>query len=94
MTVTEPVRYATGSHSSGVSARAGLFVGSLWVDAVSVQEALDRIAELVDKAKKDLDAFALANDARMYKLFKACVDPQSDLRTIVKSRVGPRSGTV
>jgi sister-chromatid-cohesion protein PDS5 len=48
----------------------------------------------VDKAKKDLDAFALANDARMYKLFKACVDPQSDLRTIVKSRVGlARSGT-
>jgi hypothetical protein len=41
----------------------------------------------VDKAKKDLDAFALANDARVYKLFKACVDPQSDLRTIVKSRV-------
>ncbi|RSH92189.1 hypothetical protein EHS25_008604 [Saitozyma podzolica] len=40
----------------------------------------------VDKAKKDLDAFALANDARVYKLFKACVDPQSDLRTIVKSR--------
>jgi sister-chromatid-cohesion protein PDS5 len=40
-----------------------------------------------DKAKKDLHAFADANEQRLYKLFKTCVDVQSDLRTIVKARV-------
>jgi sister-chromatid-cohesion protein PDS5 len=39
------------------------------------------------KARKDLDAFAAANDPRLYKLVKGCVDPQSDLRTIIKARV-------
>jgi len=41
-----------------------------------------------DKARKDMEAFAAANEQRLYKLFKACADPQTDLRTLVKSRVG------
>jgi hypothetical protein len=40
-----------------------------------------------DKARKDMEAFAAANEQRLYKLFKACADPQTDLRTLVKSRV-------
>lgn len=40
-----------------------------------------------EQAKKDMEAFAAANEARLYKLFKACADPQTDLRTLVKSRV-------
>ena len=40
-----------------------------------------------DKAKKDMEAFAAANEVRLYKLFKSCADPQTDLRTLVKSRV-------
>lgn len=43
-----------------------------------------------DKARKDMEAFAAANEARLYKLFKTCADPQTDLRTLVKSRVRPR----
>ena len=42
------------------------------------------------KARKDLEAFADANDARLYKLVKGCVEPQSDLRQIVKAKVSPR----
>lgn len=42
------------------------------------------------KAKKDLNAFATANEPRLYKLLNALFDPQSDLRTIIKSKV--RSG--
>ncbi|ORX33887.1 armadillo-type protein [Kockovaella imperatae] len=38
------------------------------------------------KARKDLEQFAAANEARLYKLFKACVDPQSDLKTLTKAR--------
>ncbi len=41
-----------------------------------------------DKAQKDMEAFAAANDQRLYNLFKTCADPQTDLRTLVKSRVG------
>jgi hypothetical protein len=50
----------------------------------------------IDRAKKDMDAFAAANDARLYKLVKACVDPHSDLKTIVKSRVrtSPSCGSI
>lgn len=40
-----------------------------------------------DKATKDMEAFAAANEARLYKLFKTCADPQTDLRTLVKARV-------
>jgi sister-chromatid-cohesion protein PDS5 len=39
------------------------------------------------KAKKDMEAFAAANESRLYKLFKSCVDPESDLRTLVKAKV-------
>nr|WJN24946.1 cohesin maintenance factor [Tranzscheliella williamsii] len=39
-----------------------------------------------DKAKTDLHAFAKLNDARIYKLLRACFDTQSDLKTLVKSR--------
>ena len=38
-------------------------------------------------AKTDLEAFADINEPRLYKLFKACADPQSDLKTILQSRV-------
>lgn len=52
---------------------------------------IDAIARLLfadeHKAKKDMMAFAKANEPRLYKLFKAMVDPQSDLRTIMKSKV-------
>lgn len=41
-----------------------------------------------EKAKKDLEAFAKLNEPRLYKLFKDLVDPKSDLRTIIKSKVG------
>lgn len=34
-----------------------------------------------------MEAFASYNDARLYKLFRSCADPQSDLRTLIKSRV-------
>ena len=39
------------------------------------------------KAADDLLGFAKANEPRLYKLLGACFDPQSDLRTLVKSQV-------
>lgn len=39
-----------------------------------------------EKARKDLSTFASVNEPRMYKLFRTLVDPQSDLRAIVKAR--------
>lgn len=39
-----------------------------------------------DKAKRDMEAFVTANEPRMYRNFRAIVDPQSDLRTITKAR--------
>lgn len=53
---------------------------------------IDAIAHLLfedkarDKARKDMQTFATVNEPRLYKLFKTFVDPQSDLRAIVKSR--------
>jgi sister-chromatid-cohesion protein PDS5 len=41
----------------------------------------------VEKAKKDMDMFAAINEQRLYRLYKACVDIQTDLQTLVKSRV-------
>nr|WJN24940.1 cohesin maintenance factor [Moesziomyces parantarcticus] len=39
-----------------------------------------------ERAKTDLHAFAKLNDARIYRLIRTCFDPQSDLKTAVKSR--------
>jgi len=39
-----------------------------------------------EKARKDLDTFAAANEPRLYKLFKALVDPQTGLRDLIKAR--------
>lgn len=41
----------------------------------------------VQKASEDLHAFAKANEGRLYKLFKTCIDPQTDLKGLVKSTV-------
>jgi sister-chromatid-cohesion protein PDS5 len=37
------------------------------------------------KAAQDLHDFAKANENRLYKLLKTCVDPQSDVKSIVKA---------
>ena len=37
------------------------------------------------KAAEDMHDFAKANENRLYKLLKTCVDPQSDLKSIVKA---------
>ncbi|TCD68846.1 hypothetical protein EIP91_009560 [Steccherinum ochraceum] len=37
------------------------------------------------KASEDLHAFADMNESRLYKLLKSCMDPQTDLKTLVKS---------
>nr|XP_019008459.1 uncharacterized protein I206_07018 [Kwoniella pini CBS 10737]OCF47240.1 hypothetical protein I206_07018 [Kwoniella pini CBS 10737] len=39
-----------------------------------------------EKAKKDLNAFAAANEARLFKLYKTCIDIQSSLASIVKAK--------
>nr|WJN24945.1 cohesin maintenance factor [Sporisorium sorghi] len=39
-----------------------------------------------ERAKTDLHAFAKLNDTRIYRLIRTCFDPQTDLRTAVKSR--------
>lgn len=38
------------------------------------------------KAQKDMDTFASANQQRLYKLFKTCADPQTDLNGLLKAR--------
>ena len=40
------------------------------------------------KAAEDMQAFAKANEGRLYKLFKTCTDPQTDLKGLVKATVG------
>ncbi|PPQ70235.1 hypothetical protein CVT25_011295 [Psilocybe cyanescens] len=37
------------------------------------------------KASEDLLAFAKLNENRLYKLLKTCMDPQTDLKTLIKS---------
>ncbi|WVQ98079.1 hypothetical protein IAU59_005201 [Kwoniella sp. CBS 9459] len=39
-----------------------------------------------EKAKKDLHTFAEANEQRLFKLYKTCVDVQSSLSAIVKAK--------
>ncbi|TXT14456.1 uncharacterized protein COLE_00649 [Cutaneotrichosporon oleaginosum] len=39
-----------------------------------------------EKARAALETFAKANDKKLYKLLRTMADPQSDLRTIIKSR--------
>ncbi|WRT64749.1 uncharacterized protein IL334_001683 [Kwoniella shivajii] len=39
-----------------------------------------------DKAKRDLHAFAAANETRLFKLYKTCVDIHSSLPSIVKAK--------
>ncbi|KAJ1033876.1 hypothetical protein NDA16_000084 [Ustilago loliicola] len=39
-----------------------------------------------ERAKTDLHAFAKLNDTRIYRLIRTCFDPQTDLKTAVKSR--------
>lgn len=40
------------------------------------------------KVAEDLRAFAKLNEGRLYKLLKTCMDPQTDLKSLVKSTVG------
>lgn len=46
-------------------------------------------ASFVDpvKAAEDLQSFANLNESRLYKLLKTCLDPQTDLKSLVKSSV-------
>ncbi|KAG6833054.1 hypothetical protein H0H87_012065 [Tephrocybe sp. NHM501043] len=37
------------------------------------------------KASEDLDAFAKLNESRLYKLLKTCMDPQTDLKGLIKA---------
>lgn len=39
-----------------------------------------------EKAAADLSAFAKMNDSRIYRLIKACLDPNTDLKTYIKAR--------
>lgn len=39
------------------------------------------------KASEDLHAFASMNESRLYKAFRSCIDPKSDLKTLAKSQV-------
>jgi|SRR6266545_6161561 len=39
------------------------------------------------KASEDLNSFAKLNENRLYKLLKTCMDPQTDLKTLIKSTV-------
>lgn len=34
-----------------------------------------------------MEAFAAANESRLYKLFKTVVEPQTDLRALIKAKV-------
>lgn len=43
------------------------------------------------KAKNDMDEFADANENRLIKLLKSAMDPQTDLKTLVKINVSPFS---
>ncbi|KDQ08190.1 hypothetical protein BOTBODRAFT_118968 [Botryobasidium botryosum FD-172 SS1] len=38
------------------------------------------------KVSEDLHSFAKLNEARLYKLLSTCIDPQTDLKTLVKSK--------
>lgn len=50
-------------------------------------EVTGRLSGDSPKVKKDLEAFAAVNDPRLYKLIKACVHLQTDLKTLIKSKV-------
>jgi sister-chromatid-cohesion protein PDS5 len=43
------------------------------------------------KATNDLQEFADANENRLYKLIRLAMDPQTDLKTLVKVNVRPYS---
>lgn len=45
------------------------------------------------KTTEDLNAFARLNEGRLYKLLKACLDPQTDLKGLVKASVGTLSSS-
>jgi len=40
-----------------------------------------------EKAKTDMMIFANENEARLYKLFRTCSDPATDLRSLIKAKV-------
>lgn len=40
------------------------------------------------RATDDLQTFAKMNEKRLYKLLKTAMDPQTDLKTLVKTTVG------
>jgi sister-chromatid-cohesion protein PDS5 len=41
------------------------------------------------KASEDLQAFAKLNENRLYKLLGTCMDPQTDIKGLVKAHVSP-----
>jgi sister-chromatid-cohesion protein PDS5 len=63
-------------------------------EEASIKSSLNFIVETIarshfgdsEKARKDLNQFAAANEPRLYKLFKALVDPQTSLRDMIKTK--------
>ena len=39
------------------------------------------------KASEDLHSFAKLNENRLYKLMKTSIDPQSDIKSVIKATV-------
>lgn len=69
-------------------------VGCLLVSKISFAFRDSRLACIVGrffldhvKAADDLQTFGKLNESRLYKLMQSCVDPNTDLKTLVKSMV-------
>lgn len=46
------------------------------------------------KAAEDMQAFAKLNEQRLYKLMGTCMDPQTDLKGLVKAMVRKNKGLI
>ena len=75
--------------ASVIRRASGVFTLLLCIDLVFVLVLINHSASFPDaqKAAEDMQSFARMNEQRLYKLMKTCMDPQTDLKGLVKSMV-------
>lgn len=67
---------------------SSLQVGPTWSSTLDTDGSTGSFND-PHKAAEDLQAFAKLNEPRLYKLLKTCMDPQTDLKGLVKATVRP-----
>lgn len=75
---------------NGISEQGGIIDGDEEIVVKRLRMSIQHLSGTFPdplKASEDLNSFAKHNENRLYRLLKTCMDPGTDLKTLIKSTV-------